>query len=81
MVLVGIVIDFYIDLTKVIVVGTCAGINDCFKVFGMLVPSFQSGNGLLKRNYLIKQIRFPVDKLDWSQYINLTIKPIFSLSE
>nr|WP_244886879.1 hypothetical protein [Rossellomorea vietnamensis] len=43
--------------------------NDSFKVFGRLVPSFQSGKWSFEEKLFdeTKDIRFPDDKLDWSQ--------------
>ena len=53
--------------------------NDYFKVFGKVVPSFQSGKWSYEENLFdeTKEIRFPDDKLDWSQYINREDKALF----
>jgi streptothricin acetyltransferase len=53
--------------------------NDSFKVFGKLVPSFQSGKWSFEEKLFdeTKDIRFPDDKLDWSQYINREDKALF----
>ncbi|UTE76799.1 GNAT family N-acetyltransferase [Rossellomorea sp. KS-H15a] len=53
--------------------------NDSFKVFGKLVPSFQSGKWSFEEKLFdkTKDIRFPDDKLDWSQYINSEDKALF----
>lgn len=53
--------------------------NDYFKVFGKIVPSFQSGKWSFEEKLFdeTKDIRFPDDKLDWSQYINRDDKALF----
>ncbi|MCA0151098.1 GNAT family N-acetyltransferase [Rossellomorea vietnamensis] len=53
--------------------------NDSFKVFGKLVPSFQSGKWSFEEKLFdeTKDIRFPDDKLDWSQYISSEDKALF----
>ncbi|WGG44710.1 GNAT family N-acetyltransferase [Rossellomorea sp. DA94] len=53
--------------------------NDSFKVFGRLVPSFQSGKWSFEEKLFdeTKDIRFPDDNLDWSQYINQEDKALF----
>lgn len=53
--------------------------NDYFKVFGKVVPSFQSGKWSFEENLFdeTKEIRFPEDKLDWSRYINREDKALF----
>ncbi|AYA74363.1 GNAT family N-acetyltransferase [Bacillus sp. Y1] len=53
--------------------------NDYFKVFGKVVPSFQSGKWSFEENLFdeTKEIRFPDDKLDWSRYINREDKALF----
>ncbi|MCR8848361.1 GNAT family N-acetyltransferase [Rossellomorea sp. SC111] len=53
--------------------------NDSFKVFGKVVPRFQSGKWSFEENLFdeTKEIRFPDDKLDWSRYINCEDKALF----
>lgn len=53
--------------------------NDYFKVFGKVVPSFQSGKWSFEESLFDepKEIRFPDDKLDWSLYINREDKALF----
>ncbi|PFG05193.1 GNAT family N-acetyltransferase [Bacillus sp. es.034] len=53
--------------------------NDSFKVFGKLVPSLQSGKWSFEEKLFdeTKDIRFPDDKIDWSQYINRDDKALF----
>jgi streptothricin acetyltransferase len=53
--------------------------NDYFKVFGKIVPSFQSGKWSFEEKLFdeTKDIRFPDDKLDLSQYINRDDKALF----
>ena len=53
--------------------------NDAFKVFGKIVPSFQSGKWSYEETLFdeTKEIQFPDDKLDWSQYINSEDKALF----
>ncbi len=53
--------------------------NDYFKVFGKVVPSFQSGKWSFEEKLFdeTKEIRFPDDKLDWSRYINQEDKALF----
>ncbi|WP_226618155.1 GNAT family N-acetyltransferase [Cytobacillus firmus] len=53
--------------------------NDYFKVFGKVVPSFQSGKWSFEENLFdeTKEIRFPDDQLDWGLYINREDKALF----
>lgn len=53
--------------------------NNSFKVFGKLIPSFQSGKWSFEEKLFdeTKDIHFPDDKLDWSQYINREDKALF----
>ena len=53
--------------------------NDYFKVFGKVVPSFQSEKWSFEEKLFDepKVIRFPDDQLDWSQYINSEDKALF----
>lgn len=53
--------------------------NDCFKLYGRVVPSLQSGKWSYKEILFeeIRETRFPDDKLDWSQYINREDKALF----
>ncbi|WP_026691915.1 GNAT family N-acetyltransferase [Peribacillus kribbensis] len=53
--------------------------NDYFKVFGRVVPSLQSGKWSYEEILFdeTREIRFPDDHLDWSQYINLEDKMLF----
>ncbi|MEO2203699.1 GNAT family N-acetyltransferase [Paenibacillus pabuli] len=53
--------------------------NDYFKLYGRVVPSLQSGRWSYKEVLFdeTREIRFPDDKLDWSQYINREDKTLF----
>ncbi|MBM7578223.1 GNAT family N-acetyltransferase [Jeotgalibacillus terrae] len=53
--------------------------NDDFKVFGKVIPSFQSGEWSFEEQLFdqTKVIRFPDDQLDWHQYINQEDKALF----
>ncbi|WP_438434049.1 GNAT family N-acetyltransferase [Gorillibacterium sp. sgz500922] len=53
--------------------------NDSFKVFGKVVPRFQSGKWSFEETLFdeTKEIRFPDDTLDWSCYINREDKALF----
>jgi streptothricin acetyltransferase len=53
--------------------------NDYFNVFGRVVPSLQSGKWSYEEILFdeISEVRFPDDKLDWSQYINREDKVLF----
>ncbi|MGD7045841.1 GNAT family N-acetyltransferase [Jeotgalibacillus proteolyticus] len=53
--------------------------NDSFKVFGKIVPIFQSGKWSFEEKLFneTQEIRFPDDQLDWSQYINQEDKALF----
>lgn len=53
--------------------------NDSFKVFGKVVPSFQSGKWAFEEILFdeVKDIRFPDDQLDWIEYIDSEDKALF----
>ncbi|WP_416298249.1 GNAT family N-acetyltransferase [Paenibacillus illinoisensis] len=53
--------------------------NDSFEIYGRVVPSLQSGRGSYTEELYDKtrEIRFPDDQLDWSQYINREDKALF----
>lgn len=53
--------------------------NDSFKVFGKVVPSFQSGKWAFEEILFdeVKNIRFPDDQLDWIEYIDSEDKALF----
>lgn len=53
--------------------------NDYFNVFGRVVPSLQLGEWSYEEILFdeTREIRFPDDKLDWSQYINREDKVLF----
>lgn len=53
--------------------------NDSFKIYGRVVPSLQSGRWSYTEELYdeTREIRFPDDQLDWSQYINREDKALF----
>ena len=53
--------------------------NDHFEVFGKVVPRLQDGEWSYEEVLynVTKEIRFPDDKLEWSQYINKADKALF----
>ncbi|MGA9288738.1 MAG: GNAT family N-acetyltransferase [Anaerobacillus sp.] len=53
--------------------------NDDFDVFGKVVPRLQDGKWSFEEVLFdeAKEIRFPDDKLDWSQYIRSEEKALF----
>ncbi|WP_338539737.1 GNAT family N-acetyltransferase [Paenibacillus tundrae] len=53
--------------------------NDYFELYGRVVPSFQSGKWSYTEVLFdeAREIRFPDEKLDWSQYINQDDKALF----
>lgn len=53
--------------------------NDYFELYGRVVPSLQSGKWTYEEVLFdeTREIRFPDDKLDWSEYINREDKALF----
>ncbi|WP_254438561.1 MULTISPECIES: GNAT family N-acetyltransferase [Paenibacillus] len=53
--------------------------NDYFTLYGKVVPSLQSGKWSYTEVLFdeTREIRFPDDKLEWSQYINQDDKALF----
>lgn len=53
--------------------------NDSFEIYGRVVPCLQSGKWSYTEELYDKtrEIRFPNDQLDWSQYINREDKALF----
>ncbi len=53
--------------------------NDYFELYGRVVPSLQSGKWSYEEVLFdeTREIRFPDDKLDWSEYINQEDKALF----